>query len=289
MAKLNPQGLSRRNGSQQKCFVADPGYTFVFSDLGAAEPSVTAHYSKDPNYLLATQLMIGRRPYYNKDGMLVIDDIYLMVASRFPRWAEAIKSAFEADYNGVVGYDKWVSDPEYIAKKVLKSIRGQAKVICLALAYGLGAKKMTMISLQNGFEMTMAEARAFKKLYWDTFPLVDKLGKKLIIQYNSLGHIMNEFGYCLYPSSDHKVLNALIQSTVSGIMDLFNAIFFEKCPDALYVTVIHDEIVFMVKDELLEQVKAVFLECVEELNKTLNWSVPIRFGWDTSKTFDTGK
>jgi DNA polymerase I-like protein with 3'-5' exonuclease and polymerase domains len=286
---INPQGLSRRDSSQQKCFVADEGQIFVFSDLAAAEPTITAYYSKDPNYLACTLHMVGKRPYYNSKGMLVIDDIYLCVASRFVKWKDEIRKAFEGYYDGVQGYDQWLINPESISKGVLKKIRGYAKVIALALAYGLGSKKMVLIAQQNGFELTMTEAKSFRDLYWSTFPLVDKLGKKLITQYNSLGHIMNDFGYCLYPTSDHKVLNALIQSTVSGVMDLFNLIFFTKCQEALYVVNIHDEIIFSIPEDRVAEIKKVFDECVVELNERLGWDVPIRFGWETSKTWDIGK
>ena len=289
MARLNAQGMSRRNSSQQRCIMADPGHTFVFTDLVAAEPTVTAHYSKDPNYLAATLTMVGKTPYYTDSGRLVIDDIYLMVASQFPRWARDIREAFEKDYNGVKGYDQWVLDPESIAKRVLKVIRNQAKVICLALAYGLGAKKMVHIAMQSGFTMSISEARAFKKLYWETFPLVDRLGKKLITQHKIAGFITNAFGFCLRPTSDYKVLNALIQSSVSGIVDVFCDLFFKKVKGARYITVIHDEVVFMVKDKYLKEVKEDFDRCVGKLNETLGWSVPIRFGWETSKTFDVGK
>jgi DNA polymerase I-like protein with 3'-5' exonuclease and polymerase domains len=289
MAKLNIQGMSRRNAEQQRCVVADEGWVFVSSDQSAGEPTVTAHYSKDPNYLAATLYMVGKRPFYDKKGMLVIDDIYLMVASRFPKWSQAIKDAFEDIYDGETGFDLWLTDPEHLQKKVLKSIRTQAKVICLALAYGMGVNKMRLIAQQNGFDLTKAEASSFKDLYWSTFPYVKALGDKLIVQNRSLGWIQNDFGYCLYPTKDHKVLNALIQSTVSGIMDLFTAIYFDKYPAALPVATIHDEILFMVREADLEAAKKAFDDSVYELNQTLGWSVPIRFGWETSKTFDLGK
>lgn len=278
------------------CFEVDSGFllvrqggqTFVSGNC-AAEPTVTAHYSKDPNYLNCTLHMVGKRPYYDSKEMLVIDDIYLCVASRFPKWKEDIRRAFESYYNGVQGYDQWLINPETISKGVLKKIRGYAKIIALALAYGLGPKKMVLIAQQNGFELTASEAKTFKNLYWSTFSLVKSLGDKLISTYHSTGVLQNDFGYCLYPDSDYKVLNALIQSTVSGIMDLFNVLFFTKCPEAWYVVVIHDEIVFSIPEDKLDTVRSVFNECVTELNKILGWDVPIRFGWEVSKTFDIGK
>jgi hypothetical protein len=269
--------------------VADEGEVIIASDLISAEPSVTANYSKDPNYLDATLNMIGKRPFYNKDGLLKIDDIYLMVASRFPSWAIEVRQAFEAYYDGVQGYDLWLTNPEYLQKKVLKNVRSKSKTLSLSLAYGVGVNRMTLVAQQNQFDLSMAEAKAFKKLYWATFPLVKSLSNKLASDYKLTGVLQNDFGYCLYPSSDYKVLNSLIQSSVSGIIDLFNVLFFTRCPEAIYYLIIHDEVIFSVKEENVEKVRSFYYKCVDELNQLLGWSVPIRFGWESSKTFYIGK
>jgi hypothetical protein len=111
------------------------------------------------------------------------------------------------------------------------------------------------------------------------------LEKKLIIQYKSLGWVENEFGYCLYPSSEHKTLNSLIQSTVAGEVDLLSYLFFTKCPEAEYVVNTHDEITFQVPIERKEEIKKIYYECVDELNRMLSWSVKINFEWAESDTW----
>jgi DNA polymerase I-like protein with 3'-5' exonuclease and polymerase domains len=287
--KLNAQGLSRKNSSQQRCFLADEGKVLIAVDLISAEPAVTAHYSRDPNYLDATLHMIGKRPYFAADGLLKIDDIYLMVASRFPSWAKEVRDAFENYYDGVQGFDVWLTNPEKITKGVLKKIRNKSKPLCLGISYGLGPKKMVLVAQANEFDLTIKEARAFRKLYWDTFSYVKMLGDKLAIQYNSLGHIQNDFGYCLYPSADYKVLNSLIQSSVSGVVDVLSDIVFNKDERFQYVVCVHDEIIFQIPEEDEAELKEVFYKCVDELNDLLKWSVQIRLGWETSKTFDIGK
>jgi DNA polymerase I-like protein with 3'-5' exonuclease and polymerase domains len=302
---LNVQGMSRRNPQQQRCIVADDGYLFVASDAGAGEPTVTAHYSRDPNYLAATFNMIGKRPYYNADGLLVIGDIYLMVASKFPKWSDQVKDAFESCWvksvddkgkstwvkgeGGIRGYDLWVEDSDAIAKGILKKVRGYAKPLCLGISYSMGPTKMVLIAQQNGFSLSLTEARAFRKMYWETFKMVKALETKLAALYQQNGVLMNDFGYALHPNSPHKVLNSFIQSNVAGIMDLLTMLFFDRCPEARYVVNIHDEIIFQVPIGMVDHCKKIYYECVDELNRILGWSVDLRFGWDESTTWDLGK
>ena len=289
IAKLNVQGLSRRDEGLMRCIVATPGYTLVSSDSRAAEPSVTAHYSKDPNYRLATFDMIGKTPYFRKDGLLIIDDIYLMVASRYPEWEPDIKEAFSTTYGGVSAGDKWVEDPDFIAKGVLKHIRPKAKSLGLGIAYGLGPTNMVLFAAQNGFDFPKSSAKEFYNLYWNTYPRVRSLGKKLEKLYEAQGYIQNDFGYCLYPSRSYKCLNYLIQSSVTGLMHLFKMIFFKNCPFAHFVTVIHDEILFEVPTERLVEARMLFDKSVEELNNTIQWSVIMRFGWVEGKDWYEAK
>jgi DNA polymerase I-like protein with 3'-5' exonuclease and polymerase domains len=282
---LNYQGLSRRNKSQQTCLLADTGNTLVFSDCDSAEPTVLAHYSQDPNYLAATVRMKGKVPYYNRDGLLVISDPYLMAGSRFNKWSSEIREVFEADYSGVKGFEMWVTKKSLITDDLLKDIRPKLKTLGLGTVYGLGPTNMVLFAAQNQFEMSKVEAKTFHTIFWDTFKYAKVLEKKLVVQYNSLGYIQNDFGYCLYPNKPHKVLNSLIQSSVSGIVDLLCFIFFKKCKYAKFQGILHDEIIFQAPTELLAEAKKLYYESVDELNKMLKWTVKVNFGWKESQTY----
>lgn len=297
---LNVQGMNRRNSEQQKCIKARDGNVFVFSDIGSGEPTVTAYYSRDKNYLLATFDMIGKRPYYDKDGLLIISDIYLMVASRYPEWEGEIRDVFESywvkdgkswkkDPSGIQGYDLWVQDSDAIAKGLLKRIRNQAKPLALGISYSMGPEKMCHVAQENGFTIAKKSAKLFREMYWDTYKYVKALEKKLQRIYREKGVIVNDFGYALHPNSEHKTLNSFIQSNVAGIMDLMALLYFEKCKDAIFVTQIHDEFVFEVPIDKLDYCKKMYFDCVKELNDLLGWSVELRFGWEESTTWSIGK
>ena len=286
---LNCQGMSRRSKSLMSAIVADPNYVIISTDLSAAEPTITAHYSQDPNYRLAVVDMQGKAPYYNEDGMLVISDIYLMVASRFPLWSDAISEIFNSMYDGKTFAEKWLEDSEYLTKGPLKKIRNIAKTLALALAYGVGPKKMVMISLQAGYPLTVKQAKEFFKLYWDTFPRVKILSDFLAEKFKRDGYLQTDFGYCLYPDADYKCLNAVIQSTVSGIINYFSYKFFRKVPEVFFNTIIHDELIFQVPIEDKDRIKEVFFDCVKELNDELGWSVDIGFGWKEGMNYYEAK
>lgn len=209
-----------------------------------------------------------------------------MVASKYPLWSNQVRAALEAtDYeNGISGYEQWVVNDE-VVKKRIKKLRGHAKALGLMLVYGAGAKKLVQVAQQMQFELTVKEAQAFKNLFWDTFPLAKKLGEKLEIQYNTNGVIINDFGYALYPEAGYKCLNAVIQSTVSGIIDLASLMFFSENPGARFCVAIHDEIIFQIPEQRLDFYKNRFYKSVSELNRALGWVVPITFGWEVSKTW----
>lgn len=283
MARLNVQGLSRKSESLMKCIISRPGYTLIGSDGVSFEPTVSAHYSRDINYRLATVDMVGKSPYYQKD-MLVIDDIYLMVASVFPKFAKQVRDCFNSDFNGHSFSEQWLLDKEVITKGALKNIRNMSKVCCLGISYSMGAKKLVLTGQQNGFDISEKDAKQFIKLYWETFPRLKLLGEKLAEQYALRGYLQNEFGYVLYPSAPYKCLNSIIQSTVSGLISALCQVFFSSCSDAIFMFVWHDEIIFEVPDDKLTEVKARYFECIDHINRQLGWSVPIRFNWTEGKT-----
>lgn len=291
MATINTQGLSRRDPSLMKCLLATPGYVLVSADISSGEPTITAHYSGDENYRLATYDMVGKKPYYRED-MLIIDDIYLMVASRFPGWAGEIERVFNSVYEDKTFAEKWVESgesQEWLAKKVLGHIRGKAKPLILGLNYSMGPKNLVLQAAINRFTMTLKETRMFYRTFWDTFPRVEALSIKLQKMYEKQGYLQNDFGYILYPSKPHKCLNYLIQSSVTGLMHVFKSLFFTACPWVFFMAVIHDEILFEVPEDRLEETKRIFYECVDELNTILNWTVNLRFGWKEGKDWYEAK
>ncbi len=91
---LNVQGLARKEQGLLSYVLPEEGFSFVSVDLGAGEPSVTSHFSKDKNYYAACFGMVGKAPYYDQQGVLQIDDIYLAGASVAPTGKQSYPRRF---------------------------------------------------------------------------------------------------------------------------------------------------------------------------------------------------
>jgi hypothetical protein len=288
MANLNAQGLARRDPLIMDCIEADTEKTFVSVDLSAGEPTATSHYSGDKNYFDANFGMVGKRPYFDKLGVLKIDDIYLTCASFSPMGRREVKEAFEATYNGVSAFDQWLINPEVI-KNEIKEIRALHKILVLGIGYSMGPRKMVQSCYDKGYSLGLADARSFFNAYWSWCPKVKALAAALELKFKTEGHLINDFGYRLVPDREHKAFNYWIQSTVSGIMNVLTAKFFSICPQAEFVTVIHDELIFQIDNNLLEESRKCMIQATESLNNDLNWTVKIRTGFVSGSTHYTAK
>jgi hypothetical protein len=286
---LNVQGLARREAGLLSYVLPEDGYSFVSVDLSAGEPSVTSHYSKDKNYYAACFGMVGRAPYYDQNGILQIDDIYLMGASVAPTGKQAIRDAFEADWGGRTFSERWLRDPEEVKTK-LKKTRSFHKVLMLALQYGQGPRGMVHNAYDNGLVLSLGDAQAFHHAYWHTlFPGVRVLGERLKAQLNVKKCLVNPFGYRMVPEADRLALNYFIQSSVSGLMKVLEEKFYAIASYALPVVVVHDEIIMQVPTDKLEEAKEAMRLAVESLNNDLNWSVKIRTGWQPGENLYAAK
>ncbi len=287
MARLNVQGLARRDPGLMRCIVSDPGYTTISMDLAAGEPTVTSHFSQDPNYLYATFNGVGQRPFY-KNGVLMCDDIYAMTRSVSPIGRTNMWNEFHTgNYGGLSFADAWLKDADAV-KKTFKKDRDLHKMLALALGYGMGPKKMIKQCYDKGHTMEMQVARDFYGAYWQLFAGVRRFADRLSMQIKKKGYIVNPFGYRLTPPP-HKAFNFFIQSSVSGILHVFNAKLFAIAPWAQFVTVIHDELIATVPKERVEEFRICKDRATESLNADLKWTVAVRVGFAQGDTWYEAK
>lgn len=280
-ARLNVQGLARREKGLMSCLIPDDDEVFVSVDLSAGEPTVTTHFSKDPMYRYACFDGVGKIPSYSPNNVLMIDDIYLMTMSVSPIGKAQMLEVYHNTYGGLTFQEQWLKDPEHIQKTVLKKERQFHKILALALSYGMGPRKMVKSAYDSGNNLDLVDAKKFFKAYWELFSGIARLGKALEAAFVRDGHLVNAFGYRLVPDKkeSYKCLNYFIQSSVSGIMHVLNAKFFALAPYCKFVTVIHDELIFSVQSSRLEESRLAMTRAVESLNQDLAWSVKIRTGW----------
>jgi hypothetical protein len=270
---LNIQGLARKEKGLMGAMVPRPGSVFVSIDLAAGEPTVVAHYSQDRLYRAAAFDMVGKKPYLDGD-LLVIDDPYLMFASISPIGSKEVKRAID---NGLI--DCWLTESERF-KSDLKKTRAFHKTVFLAKMYGQGARGTVNFAADQGEHLEFQTSKTLHHQFWfELFSGVRMLGERLEVQFKRQGFLLNEFGYRMVPERESLALNYTIQSSVSGIIKLFDEFVLEEAPWATWVTVIHDEQVWEVPAERLEEFRQAVQRATQRLNDFLNWTVEIRTGF----------
>lgn len=280
---LNVQAMARREERLMGCLVPDDGHVFVSVDLSAGEPSVITHFSKDPYYKAAIFDMVGKVPYYDDSGVLMIDDIYLMGMSISPMGADKLHDIYHNHKFVVKGIqmsfaEAWVADAE-VVKKLLSEDRAFHKILILGIGYAMGPEKMVLSAFQAGFDLSLSQARKFFKAYWKLIQRVKGLSNELTEQATRDGYLVNTFGYRSVPDPLYKSLNYFIQSSINGLISCLAMKYAAICPYAKFVTVIHDEVLYMIPKDKLAEAKVLWDSAVKSLNDDLGWSVQIRSGW----------
>lgn len=277
MARLNVQALARKDKPLMSALVAPEGYAYVSCDLASGEPTCTSHFSQDKNYHDATFAMVGQAPYYKGD-ILKIDNLYFTVASVAPTGKDRTKELFHTTWNGKTFAEQWLEDSDVI-KNADKPWYALHKVLTLGLGYMMGPRKLVATGYDAGHVVPFKIAKGFHEKYWQLFGDVWKLAKLLEAKYNRDGYLVNPFGYRLKPDKPYKALNYFIQSSVSGIMHVLCAKFFAIAPWAEFVTIIHDELIMLVKIVDLPRTREAMKQAEASLNADLKWRVNIRVGW----------
>lgn len=274
--------MSRSEKGLMSAILSDPDKMTISSDFVSAEPTVISHYSGDKNYRYAAFDGVGKEAYYNENGILMLDDTYLMAASINPVSKVEIKEAFNTTYGGVKGFEQWAIDKEVIKDQV-KPIRKFNKIAVLGTGYGMGPKKLVSNCYDAGYVINFLDSKKFNYNFWNVmFPDLGGLRDYLSKKVKREGFLVNPFGFRMQPSP-HKALNYFIQSSVSGMMNIVTIDFLEKCPYVEFRTIIHDELIFDCPENRLVEAQTVLNTVIDNLNKRLNWSVDVRTGWESGK------
>lgn len=270
---LNIQGLARKEKGLMSCLIPKPGNVFVSIDLAAGEPTVIAHYSQDRLYKAFAFDLVGKQPYLDGD-LLMIDDPYLAYASISPLGKAAVQDALK---DGLC--ERWAAESEHF-KQRLKKVRALHKTVFLAKVYGQGARGTVNFAADQGIALDFQTSKILHHNFWyDLFPQVRMLGERLEVQFKRQGYLLNEFGYRMVPERENLALNYTIQSSVSGIIKLFDQFVLDEAPKATWVTVIHDEQIWQIPEERVEDFRQCVQRATKRLNEFLAWSVEIRTGF----------
>ena len=268
--------------------ISGEGHSFIAVDFRSLEPAVQAHLSGDPKLRYAIVDGVGKKPFW-KDGVLWIDDVYLMHVS-------AIKE-FNQDLD--VDLDLWVEDSEEVKHKN-KLLRGMAKGVFLSTVYGAMPPTVRILVFKHTKKLyPLSVIKPVVRSFWQTFSCLFMLKKELTEEVRKNTYLINEFGYPLTFASlgsnncstpMHTVLNRMIQSTAAGVMKLFIHMVMEHKPEWMKIVIPdwHDAMTVKVPDDKIEEGKLVILACLDELNKALGWDFELMLSMSVGKTlYDT--
>lgn len=234
-------------------FVARQGFKFLSFDYSQIELRVLAVLSDDSNL---------------KSIFLAGHDIHSSVAARVFGVPEA---------------------------EVTKEMRRRAKVINFGIIYGMGVN-----ALRGNLGVSREEAEKFLENYFGTFPTIKRYFENIVTSAKKLGYTETLFGRRRYlpalksrlpqilAGAERMAMNAPLQGTAADIiklamikaeMELAKAKLSNR---AFLLLQIHDELIYEVENEAVEEAKGIIKEAME---KAVELSVPLLVSSDIGQTW----
>jgi DNA polymerase I-like protein with 3'-5' exonuclease and polymerase domains len=272
----NIQALSRNNKPLISALRTDPGWLLVESDFMAGEPTIISALTRDKNYTLINYTLRGKPPYMEGD-LFLSSDPYISLMSIAPNTAKIFKDWLESFSSFEMLQHMWVTDKDS-AIEPIKKYRKLMKIAFLALGYGCQSRKLRQIFNENGFNVSEADCEALFETFWHMFNGVERFNKAMQNIYKRQGYIYNPFGFRI-STEKHKVYNALIQSSLNGVMSLYIDHLSKSGLVYKPFTIIHDSLVFQIRSEDRDNVGIVIKDCITKINEELKWSVNVAFDY----------
>jgi len=280
--------------------VRDRGQTFVVGNC-AAEATVQSSLTFDKNLAYQTFEGIGKEPFYDEKGLLMINDPYIALSSISPVGSEIIKEAFDNQlFDGMPFSKAWLVNPDLIKDdKKIKAARKFNKAAWLGLSYGLKPVSHdpddTEHGLQNnarksGYFISAEQAKGVYNAFWAMYSGIYNYKQGLIKAYKNGDLLLNPIGFKLKPTKPSDVYNALLQSSIASIMSLMEY-FLEEESTIKYDFIMryHDELILEVKKEEAQELIATMRRVEDKVNSILKFKYPIKLDPKVANNFYEGK
>lgn len=254
----------------RRAFVADAGYKLVAIDYSQIELRIAAFLSGDENLM---QIFT--------DG----EDVHRGVASRVFKVA-----------------------PE----DVTPDMRHRAKVINFGILYGMG---VNALRANLGEDTTRAEAQEFLDAYFNTFTRLAEYLEETKAFARAHGYTETYYGRRRYfpgiqsnlpfmrAQAERMAINAPIQGTEGDIMRVAMVEIYEYCKkenllnDVRMLLQVHDELVFEIKEDLLDEVVPTLVSIMEhvfdgekkEVTIPIVADVKVGDNWEEMEKFEIAK
>lgn len=275
LANFNLPAAARQDQQLMSLIKAPEGMELRSYDAVSLEPSVSAQFSGDTFYRYATYDGIGKKPYYDdRLSFILIDDIYLMFASKTTFMGKQIRDAF--DQHDL--YNLWMTDKDAVKDHpALKKLRKFAKILVLSVERGAGARKVRQSAEERmGWTIPLNTCRDCISEFWDLFSGLKLLKSKLSDIVEQHGAFITPLGFRV-SCDPYKAYAYFTQSCGGDVMMLYRHYYHTFAPLAEYVANIHDEHISCNPLTASEECDEAHEKAVQKVNDTLQWEVPIRF------------
>lgn len=270
----------------------------IYTSFGQTGTATGRLSSRDPNLQnIPVRSKLGRsvrEAFVARDGYKLVSIDYSQIELRLLAHFSQDAALLEAFKNGVDIH--LATSMILFGEEEAKEKRNFAKSVNFGLLYGMGPKK-----LSEDLGISTTEAKEIIKNYFDSFPTVTHfiesiqermkidgyvetiLGRRRIFDYESANG-MQKAAYV------RESVNTVFQGSAADLIKLsmneIDSMIREEELDAFMLLQIHDELIFEVKEEKVEEISKRFVYAMEniyELNVPLECTVSVGDSWGELK------
>jgi DNA polymerase-1 len=254
--------------------------------------------SKDPNLQnIPVRSELGRsvrEAFISKEGYKLLSIDYSQIELRLLAHFSKDSALLEAFNNGVDIHT--ATAIKLFGEEEAQAKRNHAKSVNFGILYGMGAKK-----LSDELKITSKEAKEIITNYFESFPTVQSFLAKIQDDVKSIGYvetILERRRFFDYENATgmqkasfmRESINALFQGSAADLIKLsmleIEAYLTENKIDGTMLLQIHDELIFEIKEEIVDEVALKLKEMMENIMKLdvpLVCSVSVGDSWGELK------
>jgi len=289
LCKYNLLAVNRGSPHCMKPIKPRDGRVLISADVVSAEPNILLNLSLDSTLYEILCNMKGKKPFWNREGLLITDSLYITLLSKTSLLNELLTDQF---------IELYAKDSD-AAKATIKKRYKLAKSLVLSGFYGAtpGNPKKSIgwygYLKTNNYPIEFKECQRMWYAFWDSMPDVKALRDNLEAmakEYAKTGKpLLNPLGFPIPSSSPRNALNYTIQSSVSSFIRKFlyemrrrGYIDIDECK---LVAVIHDEVIVEVKEEYVDRYRKNMYETLEAVNLSIGFKFPMGLGFNIGRNF----
>ena len=239
-----------------------------------------------------------RKAFLPSENSVLLSSDYSQIELRVLAHISNAKSLQEAFINGEDIHTHVACDIfEVPEEKVTSNMRRTAKSVIFGIVYGISG-----YGLSENLDITPSEAKKYIDKYLELYPEVNDYMKQIVDKTRSLGYVRTLFNrkreieeikntnYLIRSMGDRMALNTPIQGTAADILKLamikIHKLLKEKNYKTKMLLQVHDELIFDVPNDELEEIKLLVQDTMENIYKL---SVPLKVSIDYGKNWYEAK